>query len=190
MTFLVITERHCLRAKAERLIRDVYEKEYGAKLDSFPRVLLAAIDVQGEILCAVGFRDCNDGFFSECYLGLSIESELARIGGLLVTRERIFEFSTFASRRPTAIPKFLDDAIHFAETSGYEWGFFTLTRGLRQILDRFGLKLRFLGVAEATRIDDANAWGRYYEEDPQVYAGNCESLTTRFSARRRCSANA
>jgi hypothetical protein len=190
MAFLIITQRHCLRAKVERLIREIYEQEYGAKIGAFPRVLLAAIDSQGEILCAAGFRDSDDGFFSEHYLDLPIEATLARVGGQSVARDRIFEFSTFASRRPTSIPQFLDDAINYAETTGYEWGFFTLTQSLRQILDRLGLKLRFLGSADACRLADALAWGSYYDEDPQVYAGNCESLTTRFSARRRCAVNA
>ena len=151
---------------------------------------MAAIDFQGEILCAAGFRDDVEGFFSENYLDLSIEATLLRVGAQSVARDRIFEFSTFASRRPTSVPQFLDEAINYAETAGYEWGFFTLTRSLHQILVRLGLKLRYLGPADASRLDDAVAWGSYYDEEPQVYAGNCESLTTRFSARRRCAVNA
>lgn len=185
MASLVIPERHGLRAKAEHFIRDVYKQEYGARLGAFPRVLLATINSQGEILCAAGFRCSTDGFFSERYLDAPIEAALARISGQSVTRDRIFEISTFASRAPNSIPPFVNHAINYADSLGCEWGFFTLTCRLRQLLDRLGLDLSFLGAADIVRIEDALAWGSYYERDPQVYAGSCDSLTPHFSDRRR-----
>jgi hypothetical protein len=190
MTFLVISERHCLRTKAERFIREVYEQKYGARIAGFPRVLLGAIDSKGEILCAAGFRDCQDGFFSECYLDRPIEATLTQLSGQSVTRDRIFEVSTFASRSPNSIPPFVGDAIKYADSLGCEWGFFTLTRRLRQLFNRMGLNLSLLGSADAARIEDALAWGSYYEKDPKVYAGNGDSLEPHFAARRRYVANA
>lgn len=190
MAFLVIADRHCLRAKAERLIGDVYEQEYGARLNGFPRLLLGAVDSKGEILCAAGFRCCVGGFFSERYLDAPIEVVLTQISAQPVARNRIFEITTLASRSPNAIPSFVGDAVCHADALGYEWGFFTLTGRLRRLLDRLGLNVSMVGSADAARIDDAHAWGSYYETDPRVYAGNRDSLSPNFSARRRYVANA
>jgi len=190
MAFLVISERHGLRAKAEGFIRDVYEQQYGAKLGAFPCVLLAAINSRGEFLCAAGFRRRVDGFFSERYLDIPVEAALARISGHSVARNRVFEISTFASRSPNSVPSFVGDAIDYADMLGFEWGFFTLTRRLWQLLGQLGLDLRFLASADPARIEDAHTWGSYYKKDPRVYAGNSESLSQRFAARRGSASNA
>jgi Thermostable hemolysin len=190
MATLVIPQHHRLRGKAEQFIRVVYEQEYGARLGAFPASLFATVDPRGEILCAAGFRSHSDGFFSERYLDWPVETVLARLDGRGVTRDRIFEISTFASRSPPSIPSFVSDIIDSAEAAGFEWGFFTLTRRLRLLLDRLGLELERLGPAEAARIEDASFWGSYYEQEPEVYAGNRDSLRPRFAARRRQAVNA
>jgi hypothetical protein len=190
MATLVIPEHHRLRAKAERFICEVYEAEYGARIGSLPRNLFVAIDPQGAILCAAGFRTCVDGFFSERYLDAPIEAALTRVSGQSVMRDRVFEISTFASRSPHSIQPFVNDAINYADSVGFEWGFFTLTRRLRLLLDRFGLELSLLGAADASRIEEAAAWGSYYEKGPKVYAGNRDSLTPQLATRRRQAANA
>jgi len=190
MATLVIPEHHRLRSKAERFIREVYEQEYGARLHAFPASLFAAVDSRGEILCAAGFRSHADGFFSERYLDWPVDTALTRLDGRSVTRDRVFEISTFASRSPRSVPPFVSDLIESAEAAGFEWGFFTLTRRLRLLLDRLGLELERLGPAEAARIEDASSWGSYYEQEPEVYAGNRNSLKHYVAARRRPAVNA
>ncbi|HTO79143.1 MAG TPA: thermostable hemolysin [Methylocystis sp.] len=190
MATLFISEHHRLRGKAERFIREVYEQEYGARLRAFPASLFAAVDFRGEILCAAGFRSHADGFFSERYLDCPVDTALTRLDGRVVRRDRVFEISTFASRSPHSIPSFVSDLIDSAEAAGFEWGFFTLTRRLRLLLDRLGLELERLGPAEAARIEDAFFWGSYYEQEPEVYAGNRDSLRPYLAARRRQAVNA
>ena len=46
------------------------------------------------------------------------------------------------------------------------------------------------GLGNSARMDAPSSWGSYYETDPKVCAGNRDSLTTRFAARRRLVANA
>ena len=70
---IVISESHGLRLRTEEFIKDVYAKEYNAKLNLFPSKLIAMLDGQGDILCAAGLRSSDDGFFSECYLSTPIE---------------------------------------------------------------------------------------------------------------------
>jgi hypothetical protein len=190
MAALVLPERHRLRAQAEHFIREVYHEEYGARLGAFPPHLLVKIDNQGDILCAAGLRSCADGFFSERYLDSSIESALTRSCGRVVTRERIFETSTFASRSPRSVPYFVNQIIEWGEASGFEWSFFTLTRRLSALLGRLGLELTPLGHADPARIDAPSSWGSYYAQDPKVYAVNRDSPSASFAAWRRQAANA
>src|SRR5208283_1288336 len=185
MAALVISEHHRLRDKAERFIREAYKEEYGARLRAFPRRLLVEIDHQGEILCAAGLRTSADGFFSERYLDTTVEQALTRFQGHPVARNRIFETSTFASRSPRAVPLFIGQIIDWGETSGFEWSFFTITRRLSTLLDRLGLELAPLGRADPARIENADLWGSYYDQEPRVYAVNRDCQTGNYAARRR-----
>jgi hypothetical protein len=190
MAALVIPERHRLRSKAERFVKEIYHREYGATLDGFPARMMAILDERGDILCAAGLRSRDDGFFSERYLDSPIEAALGRLRGEVVRRDRVFEISTFASRSPHSVPCFIGRVIEYGEDAGFEWGFFTLTNRLSLLLKRIGLELTPLGSATSARIDAPSSWGSYYETDPKVCAGNRDSLTTRFAARRRLVANA
>lgn len=190
MATLVIPEHHCLRGRTEHFIREVYEQEYGARLRAFPRRLLVKLGHHGEILCAAGLRTCADGFFSERYLDTTIESALTRMQGRPVARERIFETSTFASRSPRAVPLFIGQIIDWGENSGFEWSFFTITRRLSTLLDRLGLDLAPLGRADPARIENADSWGSYYEQEPRVYAVNRDCQIGNLAARRRQAVNA
>jgi Thermostable hemolysin len=190
MAALVVPEYHRLRAKAERFIREVYDEEYGARLDAFPPVLLVDVNSQCEILCAAGVRSCADGFFSERYLDDPIETTLARVCGRAVARQRIFETSTFASRSPRSVPNFVSQIIDYGEAGGFEWSFFTLTHRLSALLSRLGLELTPLGPADPARIENASAWGSYYQRKPQVYAVNRGSQTASLAERPWRTANA
>jgi len=190
MTALVVPEQHRLRLKTELFIRDVYSREYGATLGAFPPTLMVILDKHGDISCAAGLRSSDDGFFSECYLGSSIEAMLTRLNGEEVGRESIFEISTFASRAPNSVNSFIRQIIEYGEAAGFDWAFFTLTRRLRLLLDRIGLELTPLGSADISHVTDSSAWGSYYEKDPKVFAGNRDSLSALFRSRHRIAANA
>ena len=187
---LVIPEHHRLRSKTERFIRGIYHEEYGASLGGFPAKLVTILNERGDILCAAGLRSRDDGFFSERYLDRPIEKTLERLHGGVVRRERVFEISSFASRSPHSVPCFISQIIEYGEDAGFEWAFFTLTRRLSRLLERIGLELTPLALANSARVEAPSSWGSYYETAPQVFAGNRNSLTTRFDARRRLVANA
>ena len=190
MAALLVPEHHRLRFKAEQFIRAVYLEEYNATLGAFPSKLLAILDEHGNIICAAGICSCHDGFFSECYLDEPIEAALARGTGHSVRRESIFEISTFASRAPNLIVCFIGQIIEYGEAAGFDWAFFTLTRRLRLLLDRIGLELTPLGLADIARITDPTSWGSYYETDPSIYAGGRDSFSALFESRHRTASNA
>ena len=118
MTALVVPAQHRLRLKTELFIRDVYSQEYGATLGTFPPTLMVILDKHGDISCAAGLRSSDDGFFSECYLGSSIEAMLTRRSGEDVRRESIFEISTFASRSPNSVNSFIRATCETAAARG------------------------------------------------------------------------
>ena len=147
---LVVPEQHRLRSKTERFIREIYHEEYGATLGGFPTRLITILDERGEILCAAGLRSRDDGFFSERYLNSPIEAALGRLRGEVVRRDQVFEISTFASRSPHSVPRFVGQVIEYGDDAGFEWGFFTLTHRLSLLLNRIGLELAPLGAATST----------------------------------------
>jgi len=151
---------------------------------------MVILDKHGAISCAAGLRSSEDGFFSESYLGSSIETMLTRLSGEDVRRESIFEVSTFASREPNSVNSFTNPIIEYGDAAGFDWAFFTLTRRLRLLLERIGLELTPLGPADISRVSDSSAWGRYYEKDPKVFAGNRDSLSALFRNRHRIAVNA
>jgi hypothetical protein len=97
---IVVREGDALRRVVETFIRNVYAAEYGAQLQTFPPRLFALTNERAEIMCAAGVRLQEDGFFSEIYLDSSIEQELCTASKRTITRNEIFEVTTFASRAP------------------------------------------------------------------------------------------
>ena len=51
------------RAEAERFVRDIYAREYGAQITQFADQLICRSGPNGEILCVAGLRLAEDGFF-------------------------------------------------------------------------------------------------------------------------------
>jgi hypothetical protein len=190
MATLLISEHHGLRLRTEQFIRDTYFREYGARLGAFPSKLIAMLDEGGDISCAAGIRSCHDGFFSECYLDASIETLLAQATRKNVTRETVFEVSTFASRAPNSVIRFISQIIDYGEMAGFDWAFFTLTSRLQLLFDRVGLELIPLAAADVARVPNPAGWGSYYEMNPKVYAGGRESLAGLFESRHRIAVHA
>jgi hypothetical protein len=167
---VVIQEGDVLRYVAETFIRNVYAAEYGAELQTFPSRILAIRNERGEIVCAAGVRLENDGFFSERYLDSPIEQVLGDVSARPISRDEIFEVTTFASRAPRATMGFIQSVGSFGVTNGFVWSFFTLTRRLHQLVERLGHPLTHLADADYRRIRDHERWGTYYASEPKVFA--------------------
>ena len=70
-----------------------------------------------------------------------------------------------AMRMVAALPSYL-------LTRDYQWIVFTATSAVRGILQRFGAPLVELARADGSRVAGGeDRWGRYYENDPRVFAG-------------------
>jgi hypothetical protein len=165
--FEVIAPTHRLRPAVEATIRLAYQRAHGARLASFPSWLVANTDETG-VIGAAALRFADDGFFSERYLDQPIEQLIARSAGTDADRAQLVEVGNLAAGRSGEIRVLVDGIIGLLYGQGMRWAFFTATARLRTLLRRAGIPLIELAAADPCRIDDATAWGSYYQQDPRV----------------------
>lgn len=167
-----------LRGPYEQLIRSKYAQVHGARLERFMPHLVGCTDGHGQALAVLGYRSGDEGrLFLEQYLDLPIEAALARDGAAAgpvtgLGRDRIVEVGNFASRDRAATAELVRRLPHHLARRGFQWLVFTGTAQVRALVAGFGAPLVDLGPADAARLQDqADRWGRYYEETPRVMAG-------------------
>lgn len=171
MRFELVARHHARRADVERMVRQAFREEYGARIDGFPDLMVAVFDGSDRTQCAAGLRDFETGFFSEQYLDAPIEQAIAAAAGVAaVAREVILELGSLAALRPGGLLFLLRGFAEFGLGAGYRWGVFTATERLRRLAARMGIDLFDLGPASPERIADAQVWGSYYRNDPRICA--------------------
>lgn len=161
---------HPARTRTERMIRHVYASAYGACIDSFPPLLVAALDAHDRPLCAAGLRTEHTGFFSECYLDTPVQTSISSMAGVPVARGEIIEVTTLAGVAPGLALDLAAFVIAHGRRAGMHWGLFTATAPLRRALARAGMGVRDLAPALPERVCDASRWGSYYRTNPRVCA--------------------
>jgi hypothetical protein len=165
--FVVVAPTHPLRPAVENTIRLAYRRDHGARLASFPSWLVANTDETG-VIGAAALRFADDGFFSERYLDRPIEDLIARRAGTDADRSQLVEVGNLAAGRAGEIRVLVHGIVGLLYSQRMRWAFFTATARLRTLLSRAGIPLIELAAADPRRIDDAKAWGSYYQQDPRV----------------------
>lgn len=176
MRVAIISRDHGLRPATERLITEVYALRHAARVTVFPTTLVAMVSSADELLCAAGLRFAGDGFFSECYLDAPVDEVLSALWCESVSREQIFEVTSLASRSPHIVGSFLRKIVAWGKAAGFEWAFFTATTPLKGLLERIGLPLMPLAIADRARVAHPDDWGSYYELSPSVCAVHREAV--------------
>jgi hypothetical protein len=137
---------------------------------------------QGDLRGVAGLRGAEESrLYLEQYLDRPIERVLTdslssrpvdRGGSRLVRRDEIVEVGNLAGASCRAAVRMVAQLPVYLMSRRYSWIVFTATSSLRQILEGFGAPLIELGRADATSVATTpDAWGRYYETDPRVFAG-------------------
>ena len=170
MQTALVTAAHPERTRVEDMVRTVYERVYGARIDSFPPLMAAVLGDDGRALCAAGLRTDGSGFFSECYLDVPVEVGIASAAREPVSRGHVLEVTTLAAAKPGLSLVLVGSVIEHARRQGIRWGMFTATAPLRRALGRAGLTLHQLAPAVASRVPDPAIWGSYYQTRPWVCA--------------------
>jgi hypothetical protein len=164
----IVLRSHPLRAATEDLIQFVYERQYGAQVDSFPDVLAALTTPDGMPFCAAGMRFGIADCWSECYLDEPIETLVSRATGESIRRNQILEISGLASTGSGVSFVLLRELIAYAVRRGIRLGVFTATRRLQHAIEAAHVPLIRIAPARRSRIANPERWGSYYEEDPWV----------------------
>lgn len=171
------------RHEAEEFIRSVFSRHHGAFVRSFaPNLLLLEDDER--VFAAAGWRGAGEEpLFLERYLDAPIESVMARLAGLRLSRDRLVEVGHLASDKSGgSVQVILSLARHLGQ-SGYEWVVFTATSPLVRIFTRLGLPLLALSNADPARLGaQAQDWGNYYDTRPVVVAGRIRIALDRIGA--------
>ena len=151
-------------------IQKIYHNVYGASIQSFAPVLVAASNRQGDILCAAGIRTITDGFFSDTYLKKDLNAAILARTGQDFAPSEIMEVVSLASATPFPVLSMLDAMIHWGRAQDMRCGIFTATAKLRRLLGRAKLPYSALCPANSARITNPDNWGSYYDTDPWVCA--------------------
>lgn len=170
------------RAELEAYVQARFAAKHGAEVRTFMPTLISFRDRQDELRGVAGIRSAAEGaLYLEQYLDQPIETSLQagvqlhsidRGGARAIRRDEIVEVGNLAGASCRAAVRMVAQLPVFLMQRKYSWIVFTATSAVRQILEGFGAPLIELGRADATHVaGSADAWGRYYETDPRVFAG-------------------
>lgn len=168
-TPVLIDRQHPDRELVEGLIRDVYAREYGAKIDQFADLLIALPNDEGGYMAAAGLRVGGE-FFSEIYLDQPIEQILSKHWHPPAQRGEIVEITTLAAMHPHASQALMAGILGYTRNHDIRFAFFTVTERLHMLLKRVGVPAEKLADATVDKISNADDWGLYYASNPRVVA--------------------
>jgi hypothetical protein len=161
------------RARVESYIARRFARCHGARVATFmPRLLAATC---GDRLgAALGLRPAATApLFLETYLDAPVQMALADILGQPVQRARLVEVGNLAASNRHAGQLLVALLIAALRGAGFRWLVFTATRPVRERVAALGLPLHALAAADPARLGAARGvWGRYYDADPWVMAGD------------------
>ena len=184
-----LEQGHPSQQEARDYIQSVYSACYGARIERFAPRLVTARNQQGEVVCVADVRTAKDGFFSDSYVDGGFANALHFPDGAPVPLNQVMEVVSVASATPFPVLGVLDFLLGWGRENGMRCGVFTVTAKLRRLIDRTGIDYTAICRADPARIENADSWGSYYDQDPWV----CASTEGRFdpvflSPRNRASA--
>ena len=166
------------RGGMERFIQLMFRKAYGAKVETFcPQLLAFSSAGHRQVRAVVGYRDGTvKPLFSEHYLDAPAEQLMSSRLGQAVHRDHLVEVGNLALAHPGQARWVIAATTVYLRAAGYRWVLFTAVTPLVNAFKRLGLRPIPLAVADPRRMDDnGQAWGRYYDGAPMVYAGDIEA---------------
>jgi hypothetical protein len=169
------------RRAVEKFIREVYARRFAARLQNFAPFLVA-LESEGDILAAAGYRPATHPLFLERYLAAPIDAVLRTLTPDAPARARIAEVGHLAAVRPGAGRLLMPLLGAHLASLGFEWVASTATVELRSLFARMGLEPLVLGEADPLVLGaDIAQWGSYYAHRPLVVAGSIEAGMARIA---------
>lgn len=162
------------RPDIESFIDRIYRRCYGAEIQAHYATILSVHGEDNTILGALGFRFARQGrLFLEQYLDAPVEEVLCNAYNEPVDRNTVTEVGNLASLGGGA-SIFLFTALNaYLEQLEMKFSVITGTTPLRRYFGALGFTVQDLARADQSRLSGNGAsWGRYYDKDPRVIAGN------------------
>jgi hypothetical protein len=172
------------RAAVEAYITRRFARCHGARVASFLPHLLS-VEQAGGCVGALGLGAAGGvPLFLEQYLDAPVEAAVASAMRQPVERAQVVEIGNLATSSRRAGQVLITLLIEALRGAGFRWLVFTATRQVRALVQDLGFALDTLAAAEPARLGGASAaWGRYYETEPWVMAGDLAAGAAHI---RRC----
>jgi len=162
------------RADAEICIRNKFLEAYGAELQAFLPQLLS-MKCGGRLSGVAGI--CQAGrqqLFLERYLSVPVEQALQEKLGTATHRNSIVEIGNLVATNNGASLAIFIVLATLLYQAGFSHMVFTATEKLRNKFEKLGFETAVLADADPVCLvgADADCWGSYYANKPQVVAGD------------------
>lgn len=173
-TFDVFLPESPERHRVTQYIADQFKAAHEARIHDFMPLLLS-MRCQGQLKAVSGVRPAaGHELFLEQYLGKPVEEVLSQLRAIPVERRKIMEVGNLVATQSGAsqlVFLLLTALLHRCD---FEWVVFTGTPVVIRGLERLGFRLEKLGDADPSKLTSSKLadWGHYYEQRPQVVAGN------------------
>jgi len=172
--YLLCTHSGAARRDVERFIRQSFIRSHGADVRHFLPRLLSLHSEDASLLAAFGTRPAAVGrLFLEAYLDRPIETVLSERLGKTIPREQVLEVGNLAAR-PGSTRLMIAALTSLLHGEGFRWVAFTGAPRLHNSFLRMGLEPLTLCPADRERLPaaDREGWGSYYDQAPNVFAGD------------------
>jgi len=173
-TFDVFLPESPERHRVTQYIADQFKAAHEARIHDFMPLLLS-MRCQGQLKAVSGVRPAaGHELFLEQYLGKPVETVLSQLRAVPVERRKIMEVGNLVATQSGAsqlVFLLLTALLHRCD---FEWVVFTGTPVVIRGLERLGFRLEKLADADPLKLTSSKPadWGHYYEQGPQVVAGN------------------
>lgn len=161
------------RAELESFVRKMFKRVHSANVTHFMPKLMGLRDTQGKLLAVCGIRHAEETpLFLETYLDAPVEQVLSQHVGQTVERHSILEVGNLAVLEPSSVRSLISSVSVYLHSTHSDWAVFTGITTLRNSLTKLKMPMHTLGEATLSRLpeQERQAWGRYYDEHPQVMA--------------------
>jgi hypothetical protein len=161
------------RLELEDFVGAAFKRKHDATVTSYLPTLLSFRDPAGALRGVVGLRGAGEHrLYLEQYLEQPVEMAIAAATGRSVCREQVVEVGNLAGTNCRSAVRMVALLPSHLLARDFRWIVFTATSAVRGILLGFGAPLVELARADGARVAHAgDAWGRYYDTDPRVFAG-------------------
>ena len=159
----------------ERILEFVQQRfalHHDARIEQLLPWQCTLSDEQGTLLACAGFKPASDGpLFLEHYLETPVEQQLASALQQPVLRDDILEVGNLAALDGHGRLLILA-LVQYLVEQRYRYVAFTATDQVRALFRSLGLQPHFLQSARRDLVPQPERWGRYYDHDPKVVAGD------------------